>query len=68
MVNNIKSNEVIVNVSKPNLKIYESLNSGIVELGSEVKLSSDCKDATIYYTMDGTTPTKKVLNIQIQLS
>lgn len=59
MVNNIKSNEVIVNVLKPNLKIYESLNSGIVELGSELKLSSDCKDATIYYTMDGTIPTKK---------
>lgn len=59
MVNNIKSNEVIVYVSKPNLKIFESLNSGIVELGSELKLSSDCKDATIYYTMDGTIPTKR---------
>lgn len=45
-----------VSVIKPTLNLSASLQSGLVEKGSQLKLTTNNANARIYYTIDGSTP------------
>lgn len=49
-------NYATVNVSKATLTLTASKDSGLTEKGATVKLTANNSAATIYYTIDGTTP------------
>ena len=55
----ISSNEVRVKVSKPQLTLSADKKSGLYEKGTTVALDASKHGATIYYTLDGSTPTRK---------
>ena len=55
----ISSNEVQVKVSKPQLTLSADRKSGLYEKGTTVTLDASKHGATIYYTLDGSTPTRK---------
>ena len=45
-----------VSVTKSTLNLSANLQSGLVEKGSQLKLTASNSNAKIYYTIDGTTP------------
>ena len=55
----ISSNEVQVKVAKPQLTLSADKKSGLYEKGTTVALDASKHGATIYYTLDGSTPTRK---------
>lgn len=55
----ISSNEVRVKVAKPQLTLSADKPSGLYEKGTTVALDASKYGATIYYTLDGSTPTRK---------
>ena len=56
--NSIKSNKATVNVSKSTLQLSASKESGLLEKGTTINLSANNTSAEIYYTIDGSTPSK----------
>lgn len=57
----INTNDVLVNVSKPKLTLSADKPSGLYEKGTLVTLSCNKFGATIYYTLDGSTPNKRTM-------
>lgn len=55
----INTNNVLVNVSQPKLTVSADKPSGLYKKGTTVSLNSNKSGATLYYTLDGTTPNKK---------
>lgn len=55
----ISSNEVRVKVAKPQLILSADKPSGLYEKGTTVALDASKYGATIYYTLDGSAPTRK---------
>lgn len=54
----LKSNEAIVTVSKQTLTLTADKDNGLLEKGSVVSLKASNSDAEIYYTLDGSAPSK----------
>ena len=48
----------VVNVVNPKLSLSANVSSGTIDKGTEVTLTASKSNATIYYTLDGTSPEK----------
>lgn len=48
-----------ITVNKSMLKIYSSLEEGLYPVNQPLELHSDISEASIYYTLDGSTPTRQ---------
>lgn len=48
-----------ITVNKSMLKIYSSLEEGLYPVNQLLELYSDISEASIYYTLDGSTPTRQ---------
>ena len=57
----LKSNDAIVTVSKPTLTLFANIDDGLYEKGTVVRLTASNHQAVVYYTIDGSTPSKNSL-------
>lgn len=62
--NSVKSNETTVTVSKSTLQLSASKEGGLLQKGTTVTLSANDTDAEIYYTTDGSVPTRNSIRYE----
>lgn len=62
--NSVKSNETTVTVSKSTLQLSASKEDGLLQKGTTVTLSANDADAEIYYTTDGSVPTRNSIRYE----
>lgn len=57
--NSVKSNNAIVNVDKATLSLSVTPDDCLIQKGTEISLMPNNLNAQIYYTLDGSNPTKR---------